>query len=109
MDAASFINVDAEVPAVQPPTSGAEIVAELLETEDVSNDNNDAIKTENEPLYCTDRNKLLPFIRTTQKFSLFSRHRAIVQSYLNHAACIIDQHFADKSRQTTIRGYFQSL
>ena len=44
-----------------------------------------------------------------QKLSLFSNDGAMVQSYVNHIAHIIDQHFAEKSRQTTIRDYFQSL
>ena len=37
-DATTFADVDAEVIAVQPPPSDAEIVAELLETEGVSDD-----------------------------------------------------------------------
>ena len=43
MNTASFTGVDAEVLVVQPPTSDAEIVVEVLETEDVSNDSDDAI------------------------------------------------------------------
>ena len=90
MDKASFTDVDAEVLAAQPPPSDAEIVAELLETEDVSNDNSDAIETEDEPVYCTNRNELLQIIETMQKF-LFSKDGTIVQSHANHAARIIDQ------------------
>ena len=52
MDAASFTNVHAEVLAVQPLPSDAEIVVELFQMEDISNDIEDAIKTEHEPLYC---------------------------------------------------------
>ena len=59
MDTVSFTNVGAEVLAVQPPASDAETVAELLETKDVSNDNDDAIETEDETVYCPDRNRLL--------------------------------------------------
>ena len=59
MDTVSFTNVGAEVLAVQPPASDAETVAELLETKDVSNDNDDAIETEDEPVYCPGRNRLL--------------------------------------------------
>ena len=44
MDKPSFTDVDAEVLDVQPPFSDAEIKVELLETEDVSNDNDDATK-----------------------------------------------------------------
>ena len=56
-----------------------------------------------------DRNELLQIIETMQKFSLFSKDGAVVQSHVNHAARIIEQHFAEKSRQTTIRDYFRSL
>ena len=66
-------------------------------------DNDDAIKTEDEPVYCPDRNELLQIIKTMQKFSLFSKDGAIVQSYANHVACIIDQYFAEKSMQTTVK------
>ena len=50
MDAASFTNIDMKLLALQPSPSDVEIVAELLETEDASNDNNNAIKTEDEPV-----------------------------------------------------------
>ena len=40
---------------------------------------------------------------------MFSKDGAIVQSYANDVARIIDQHFAEKNRPTTIRDYFQSL
>ena len=43
--------------------------------------------------------------RDHRKFWLFSKHCAIV-SYANHVARIIDQHFPEKSWQTTNRGYF---
>ena len=71
MDAALF--TEAEVLAVQPPPSDTKIVAELLETEDVSNDKDDAIETEDEPVYCPDRNELLQIIETMQKFSFFQK------------------------------------
>ena len=47
-------------------------------------------------------NKLLQIIETMQKFSLFSKDGAIVQSYANHVARIIDQHFTEKSRQAQL-------
>ena len=56
MDAAT--SIDVEVLALQPSPSDVEIVAELLEIEDASNDNNDAIKTENEPVSFPDQKKL---------------------------------------------------
>ena len=76
---------------------------------DVSNDQDDVIETEHQPVYCPYRNEPLQIIKTTQKFSLFSKDGAIVQSYANDVARIIDQHFAEKNRQTTIRDYFESL
>ena len=42
-----------------------------------------------------------------QKFSLFSKDSAIVQSYANHVACIIDQHFTENSRQAQLEIIFQ--
>ena len=51
---------------------------------------------------CTDS-----LIETMQRFSSFSKDGAMFHSYSNHAAHIIDQHFAEKSRQLTIRYYFQ--
>lgn len=73
MDKPSFTDVDAEVLDVQPPFSDAEIKAELLETEDVSNDNNDAIETEDESVYCPDRNEPSQIIKTMQKLLIFKR------------------------------------
>ena len=96
--AAELLETDAEVLAVELPPSDAEIAAELLETEDVSNDNDDATDPEDEPMYCPDRNELLQTIETMQKFYLFSKDGAIVQSYANHVPPITDQHIAEKSR-----------
>ena len=62
MDPASFNHVDAEVVIVHPLPSDAEIVGELLETEDGSTDNDDAIKTEDEPVYFPGRKKLLQIL-----------------------------------------------
>ena len=58
--------------------------------------------------HCPDRKEFLQIIATIQKLSLFSEDDAIVQSYAYHVARIIDQNFADKSRQT-ISDYFQRL
>ena len=52
-------------------------------------------------------NELLQIIKTMQKFSLFSKDGAIVQSYANYVARIIDQHFAEKSRQAQLEVIFQ--
>ena len=57
-------------------------------------------------MYCPDRNKLLQIIETMQKF-LFSKGCVVVQSYVNHVACITDQHITEKSMQKT--DYLQNL
>ena len=59
MDVAFFTEVDTEALAVELSPSDAEIAAELLETENVSNDNDDATDPEDEPVYCPNRNELL--------------------------------------------------
>ena len=51
--------------------------------------------------------RALEIIKTMQKLSLFSKDGAIVQSYANHLARIIDQHFAEKSRQAQLGFIFQ--
>ena len=71
IDAASITDVDAEVLAVQPSLSDAEIVAVMLETEDVSNDNDDAVETEDEPAYRPDKTELLQIIEAMRKFPCF--------------------------------------
>ena len=85
---------------MQLPPSDAEIVAELLETKNVSNDNDDAIKTEDEPVYYPTKKEVLQFMETMQKYSkyLFSKDDTIVQILLLQS---YDQHFMKKSRQTT--------
>ena len=74
-----------------------------METEGVINDNDDAIESKDEPVYCPDRNELLQIIVIMQTISYFSKDCAIVQSYANHVTRIIDQHIADKSARPTIR------
>ena len=70
-DATTFADVDAEVIAVQPPPSDAEIVAELLETESVSDDDDYySGEVADEPVKCPDKNELLQVIETLQRFSL---------------------------------------
>ena len=97
MDATSFTGADAENPVVQRPPSNAEIVAELLETEDVSNHNNDAIETEDEPMYCPGRNEL--FCKLSRQCKYSPCFHKIVQLF----------NLMQKSRQKAIRDYFQNL
>ena len=69
-DATAFTDIDTEVTGVQPPPSDAEIVAELLETEDVSDDDeNYSGEVADEPVKCPDKNELSQVIETLQMFS----------------------------------------
>ena len=98
IDASSFTNVDAEVAAVQPPLSDADIIADLLDTEDARNGDDDgdngAFEVEDEPVECPDRNELLKMVEMMKQFSLFTNDGEMVQSYANHVGRIIDQYFA---------------
>ena len=59
-DTTTFADVNAEVIAVQPPPSDAEIVAERLETGGVSDDDEDCSnEVADEPIKCPDKNELL--------------------------------------------------
>ena len=91
IDASSFTRVDAEVPVVQPILSDNEIVVELLETEDVSNDNDDPVKTEDELVYCPNRNEFLQIVEAMQNLPWFSKDGAAVKSYASYFACITDE------------------
>ena len=69
-DATTFTDIDTEVTGVQPPPSDAEIVAELLETEDVSDDDESySGEVADEPVKCPDKNELSQVIETLQMFS----------------------------------------
>ena len=66
---------------MQPPLSDAEIVAELLETESVSDDD-DYYSSEvaDEPVKCPNKNELLQVIKTLQRFSLILDKEDTIQS-----------------------------
>ena len=70
-DTTIFADVDAEIIAVQPLPSYAEIVGELLETEGASDDDDDDYSGEvaNEPGKCPDKNELLQVVETLHRFS----------------------------------------
>ena len=71
-DATTFTDIDTEVTGVQPPPSDTEIVAELLETEDVSDDDeNYSGDVADEPVKCPDKNELSQVIEALQMFSYF--------------------------------------
>ena len=52
-------------------------------------------------------NKLLQIVKTMQKFSLLPKDDAIIQSYANHVARMIHEHYAEKSRQARLEIIFQ--
>ena len=106
--ATTVFHVDVEVIAVQPPTSDAEIVAELLETEGVSDDDDDySGEVADEPVKYPDKNDLLQVIETFQRFSLFLDKGDKVQSYASYIESQVDQHFAKKKKkkQASIRDF----
>ena len=105
-DATTFADVDAEVIAVQHPPSNAEIVAELLETECVSDYDDDYYSGEvaDEPVKYSDKTELLQFIETLHSFSLFLDKEDTIQSYASRIESQVDQHFA-KKKQTSIRDF----
>ena len=103
--ATNFADVDAEVIAVQPPPSDAEIVAELLETEGVLDDDDHSSEVADEPVRCSDKNELLEVIETLQRFSLFLDKGDTNQSYASRIESQVDQHFAKKKKQASIRDF----
>ena len=91
---------------MQPPPSDAEIVAELLETEGV-NDDDDYYSGEvaDEPVKCPNKNELLQVIETLQRFSLFLDKGDTIQSYASRVESQVDQHFAKKKKLASIRNF----
>ena len=109
-DATTFADVDAEVIAVQPPHSDAEIVAELLETEGISDDDDDdddddSVEVADELLKYLGEKELLQVIETLQRFSLFLDKGDKIQSYASRTESQVNQHFAKKKNQASIRDF----
>ena len=97
-DATTFVDVDAEVITVQSPPSDAEIVAELLETDGISDDNDYSGEISDEPVKYPDKNELLQVIKTLQRF-LFLDKGDIIQSYASRIESQVDQNFAKKKKK----------
>ena len=106
-DATTFADVDAEVIAVQPPPSDAEVVAELLETEGINDYYYYYYSSEvaDEPVKCPDENELLQVIETLQRFSKFLDKGDTIQSCASRIESQVDQHFAKKEKQASIRDF----
>ena len=93
---------------MQPPTSDAEIVTELLETEGVSDYYYYyyySREVPDEPVKCPDKNELLQVIETLQRFSLFLDKGDTIQSYASRIESQVDQHFAKKKKSASIRDF----
>ena len=74
INAASLVDGDAEVSAVQPPPTDAEILADFLETDNISDDElvDDSDDVEDVPMECPGENELLHALELFQKFFLFA-------------------------------------
>ena len=111
---------------MQPPPSDAEIVAELLETEAVSDyyyyQSSSyyyyyfyyfyyyyyyyySVEVADEPVKCPDKNKLFQVIETLQRFSLFLDKGDTIQSYASRIESQVNQYFAKKKKQASIRDF----
>ena len=91
---------------MQPPPSDAEIVEELLEADSVSDDDDYySGEVADEPVKCPDKNELLQVIETLQTFSLFLDKGDTIQSYASRIESQVDQHFANKKKQASIRNF----
>ena len=102
-DATTFADVDGEVIAVQPSPSDAEIVAELLVGEGISDDDDYySGEVADEPVKCPDKSELLQVIEILQRFSLFVDKGDTIQSYASRIESQVDQHFAKKKKQASI-------
>ena len=105
---------------MQPPPSDAKIVAELLETEAVSDYYYQSysssyyyyyyfyhyyysVEVADEPVKCPDKNKPFQVIETLQRFSLFLDKGDTIQSYASRIESQVNQYFAKKKKQASIR------
>ena len=75
INAASLVDVDAEVSAVQPPPpTNAEILADFLETDNISDDEvvDDSDDVEDVPMECPEKNELFHALEIFQTFFVCS-------------------------------------
>ena len=83
---------------MQPPPSNVEILAELLEMEDISYDYYYSGEVADVPVKCPDENELLRVIKIFQRFALFLDKGNTIQSYTSRIESQVDQHFAKKKQ-----------
>ena len=83
---------------MHPPPSNVEILAELLEMEDISYDYYYSGEVADVPVKCPDENELLRVIKIFQRFALFLDKGNAIQSYTSRIESQVDQHFAKKKQ-----------
>ena len=100
INAASLIDVDAEVSAIQPPPTDAEIFADFLETGNISDDElvDDSDDVEDVPMECPWKNELLHALELFQMFSVFAAGGDTVQSNCFKLERNIDNHFSRQGK-----------
>ena len=96
VNAASLVDVNAEVSAVQPPHTDAEILADILETDNISDDElvDDSDDFEDVSMEFPGKTELLHALELFQKFSLFAADGGTVQSNCFQLERNIDNHFS---------------
>ena len=108
INAASLVHVDAEVSAVQPPPTDAEILADFLETDNISDDELVDDSVEDVTMEYPGKNELLHALELSQKFSLFAADGDTVQSNCFKLERDIDNHFIRQGKkQTIIKDFFK--
>ena len=110
INAASLVDVDAEVSAVQPPPTDAEILADFLKTDNISDEElvDDSDDVEDVPMECPGKNEVLHALELFQKFSLFAADGDTVQSNCFELELNIDNHFSRLGKkQTIIKDFFK--
>ena len=99
--AASLVDVDTEVSAVQPPPTDAENISD----DELVDDSDDV---EDVPMECPGKNELLHALELFQKFSLFAADGDTVLSNCLKLECNIDKHFSRQGKkQTIIKNFFK--
>ena len=101
INAASLVDVDAKVSAVQPSSTDAEILADFLATDNISDDElvDDSDDVEDVPMECPGKNELLHALELFQRFSLFAADGNTVQSNCFKLERNIDNHFSRQGKQ----------
>ena len=110
INAASLVVVDAEISAIQPPLTDAKILADFLETGNISDDElvDYSDDVEDVPMKCHEKNELLHALEFFQKFSLFAADGDTVQSNCFKLERNIDNHASRQGKkQTIIKDFFK--